>query len=141
MKKVGRENVLYAPDHASCECRLIGRHLSLFGHHVRPVSANESYPSHGTYRERQSQMEFFFFNKNGKDLKGQAGAWAWTECHRRPIFFLEKSKNVTDVLLVFRHRLCPTTAVLRGVTFEQLAWVGLCVSGLEALFAGLACGL
>ena len=51
-----------------------------------------------------------------------------------PFFlFLENSKNVTDVLLVFRHRLFPTTAVLRGIshcfhkchriggTFERLA--------------------
>ena len=31
--------------------------------------------------------------------------------------FWKKSNNVTDVLLVFRHRPCPTMAVLRGISY------------------------
>ena len=66
---------------------------------MRRVSANENNPSHGTHRDTQnteSKMEFFL-NENSEDLKLQAGAWVWTECHRRPILF-GKIKKVTEVM-------------------------------------------
>ena len=89
----------------------------------------------------------------------QAGTWARTECHGGcPIFEkrVTQQTNVTDVLLgipVGRDGPCPTTMVLLRIScsfhrgckiagrFERLArWrVDLGVSGLEAVWADLAC--
>ena len=97
-----------------------------------------------TRKTQEVKRIIFFFNGNGQNLKVQTEAWASTECRRRPILFRKikkvteavykrergpgssvtgvpailfgkKSKNVTDLLLVFRQRPFPTTAVLRGI--------------------------
>ena len=138
-KKREQRIVLYNPHHTSFWCPPIGKHLPLFGHHVKPFSANENDQPHRTNRYTQnaeSKIEFFFLMKRPRPKSTSGSLGLDRAGHRRPIFFFlcfGKLKHVTDVLLLFRHRPFPTTVVLRAISrcfhrchriaviFEQLA--------------------